>query len=417
MLTVTHPTGNTFVRALVHGLEEENLMYQFHTCLASGIGISGKIIQRVLKEQSQRRSFDLPKHRITTHPLREAVRLLASHLHLSPITAHEFGWASIDAVYQSLDLSVSRGLEDRASQISAVYGFEDGALHTFREARRIGGIKCFYDLPIAYWRLGREILMQEADLEPDWAMTIDGLMDSPEKLERKDQELALADAVFCASSFTKNSLKLYPDELKAPIYMIPYGSPDPVENSQSSLEKHRALPGSERPLKVLFLGGLSQRKGLSYLFAAVDKLGKSVELTIIGKRVSTSCPALEKNLAKHRYIESLPHNQVLEEMGKSDVFIFPSLFEGFGLVLLEAMSQGVVCITTPHTAGSDFITDGTDGYIVPVRDSDSIVEKVLFLKDNPDELSRMKHEAVKTASRQTWKRYQANMISGIRNEL
>ncbi|TVP77697.1 MAG: glycosyltransferase, partial [Puniceicoccaceae bacterium] len=172
-----------------------------------------------------------------------------------------------------------------------------------------------------------------------------------------------------------------------------------------------------QPLELLFVGGLSQRKGLSYLFAAVEALGKAVELTVIGRRPKVTCAALDRALAKHRHIESLPHAEVLEAMEASDVFVFPSVFEGFGLVLLEAMSRGVPCITTPNTAGPDIITDGVDGYIVPIRDVDAIVNRIENLLQNPDSLAAMSAAALATARQMTWERYGDDTVRHLREVL
>ena len=116
------------------------------------------------------------------------------------------------------------------------------------------------------------------------------------------------------------------------------------------------------------MGGLSQRKGLSYLLQAVKSLGSKIELTIVGRRV-TECRALDAEFCVHRWIPSLSHGAVLEEMSRHDVFVFPSLFEGYALVILEAMSQGLPVITTPNTGAEHFVSNGEDGFIVPIRDA------------------------------------------------
>ena len=71
-------------------------------------------------------------------------------------------------------------------------------------------------------------------------------------------------------------------------------------------------------------------------------------------------------------------------MREHDVFVFPSLFEGFGLVITEAMSQGVPVITTDRTAGPDLIQDGVDGWIVPAGSSIAIKEVLYKILENPE---------------------------------
>src|SRR5690606_15413134 len=100
------------------------------------------------------------------------------------------------------------------------------------------------------------------------------------------------------------------------------------------------------------------RKGLAYLFRACRQLGAAVELTVIGTKPTVPCAVLDRELASYRWVASCPHAEVLREMRAHDVFVFPSLFEGFGLVLLEALAMGLPVITTAHTAGPDLITEG-----------------------------------------------------------
>lgn len=412
MIRLIHPTGNANVRAVADALHRHQLLEQFHTCLADGVGVSGKLLRSLSPETSARRRFDLPPERVQTHPLRELLRQLAPRLKLTSLTRHETGWASVDAIYHALDRAAAKSLDARG--LRGVYAYEDGALATFTAARK-RGLSCAYDLPIAYWRLGRQIQAEEAELQPEWAGTLDAMLDSPEKLERKDQELAAADIVFCASTFTARSLDLYPGGLRKPVIQITYGAPSApkADNRKPETENRKRHPA----LRVLFVGGLSQRKGLSYLFESVAKLGKSVELTVVGRRPGAACPALDEALSKHRYIESLSHGGVLAEMEQADVFVFPSLFEGFGLVLLEAMSRGLPCITTAHTAGPDIITDGVDGFIVPIRNSEIIATRLEQLHSDRELLAQMSQAASEAAARLTWEQYGDRTVEAIAEAL
>jgi glycosyltransferase involved in cell wall biosynthesis len=181
--------------------------------------------------------------------------------------------------------------------------------------------------------------------------------------------------------------------------VIPYGSPQPVGQINSLANKK---------LRVLFVGGLSQRKGLSYLLNAANLLQDKISLTIIGSRIA-KCAPLDSALEKHRYIPSLPHQDILKEMDQHDVFVFPSLFEGFGLVILEAMARGIPVITTTHTAGPDVITDGLDGYIVPIRSAVAIAEKLELLANDREHLNRLKTAALVKAKQFSWDQYQRKL--------
>mgnify|MGYP000483547784 CR=1 FL=1 len=118
-------------------------------------------------------------------------------------------------------------------------------------------------------------------------------------------------------------------------------------------------------------------------------------------------------LETHRWIASLPHRGVLAEMRRHDVLAFPSLFEGFGLVILEAMSQGLPVITTPHTAGPDVIEDGRDGFLVPIRAPTAIAEKLELLHHDREKLAEMSRAAMKKAAQFTWDNYGQSILETI----
>ncbi|MEA3213390.1 MAG: hypothetical protein QOE70_6447 [Chthoniobacter sp.] len=402
MVAVTHPTGNANVRAVLSGLRRAGRLSAFYTSFGvSSASPRFRALPVSVRRQLERRAYDLPPGLLKTRPVRELVRLASGRV-CKPNAR------DVDAVYQNLDRSLAAVIAQGrlAPGTGTIYGYEDGCREAFRAARH-RGLSCCYDLPIGYWRAARLIFEEEAERQPDWAMTLTGLADSPEKLARKDEELALADSILVASSFTRETLALAP-AMDARISVIPYGAPVPA----STL---RPATRATTPLRVLFVGGLSQRKGLSYLFEAIDRLKAAATLTVIGRRPE-GCPALDRNLARHTWIPTLPHAGVLEAMREHDVLVFPSLFEGFGLVILEALAQGLPVITTPHTGGPDILTEGDDGFIIPLRSTAAIEEKLAVLARDRVRLEAMRHQALRTAARHPWSRYGDRVAELIRSD-
>lgn len=164
---------------------------------------------------------------------------------------------------------------------------------------------------------------------------------------------------------------------------------------------------------MLFVGSLGQRKGLSYLFDACRQVRSAVTLTVIGRKPDEPCAALDRELRAVRWIPSCPHPQILAEMAAHDVFVFPSLFEGFGLVLLEALAMGLPVITTPHTAGPDLIRDGVEGYIVPIRDSAAIAGRLERLHRDPGLLAGMSQRARQRAREYSWENYEKTLAACV----
>lgn len=411
MILFSHPTGNANVRHAALGLHRAGLLGEFWTCVNyRETPWLRRMLPASLSRQLGRRTFPAElAGSIRTFPLRELGRLLAPRAGLRSLVRHENGPLSVDAVYRSLDRRVSRRLED--GRFSAVYAYEDGARESFRVATRQDKLR-IYDLPIGYWRASRAILLEETEREPEWAMTLHGTLDSPQKTARKDAELHQADLVIVASTFTRRTLEQAPD-FRGTVMTIPYGAP--------ALDLSPGQPAPPRgrgdKLRVLFVGSLGQRKGLSYLFRAVRSLGAGVELTVIGSRPLVECPALDRELRAVRWIPTCTHREVLAEMAAHDVFVFPSLFEGFGLVLLEAMAMGLPIITTPNTAGPDLITDGLEGFIVPIRSDQAIAERLDLLRRNPDLRADMAERARARAREFTWAHYGESLAACISSGL
>lgn len=408
MILFSHPTGNANVRHAALALQRGGLLAEFWTTLnfAPPPFIRAAMPSKWRRQLDRRGYPEELRPKLRSSPWREAVRHIEGRLGVGVLSRHETGPCSVDGVYRSLDRRVAQRL--RTGSFSGVYAYEDGAELSFRAARALGR-KAIYDQPIGYWRAARALLEEEAHLQPEWAITLSGNRDSTRKNARKDAELELADLVVVASSFTRQTLAA--SGRRHNVAVIPYGAPTVASVIAPRIRK----PGEK--LRALFVGSLGQRKGLSYLFAAAQELAGGVELTVIGRRPTIACPALDRELGRVRYIETCPHREILEEMARNDVFIFPSLFEGFGLVLLEAMAMGLPIIATPHTAAPDLVTDGQEGFIVPIRSSSAIAERLDTLRRDPALGQAMAARAIARAREFTWENYERQLAAAVQSTL
>lgn len=316
----------------------------------------------------------------------------------------------MDKVYHNLDNNVSQFILKHYDEIDAVYAYDDGAYIQFKQAKKLG-IKCLYDLPIIHWRTYQRLLQSEELINPEWAETLGNTFrDSEEKLKRKDEELTLADHIFVASTFTKYSIEQDFPYQHADISVVPYGFPDIYKDRIYTSVK-------DRKIRFLYVGRLSQAKGLSYMFKAFDKFKNEIELTLVGQRSTNKCQVLNKALAENNYLGILSHDEVLKEMRNNDVLIFPSLFEGFGMVVTEAMSQGTPVLTTNRTCGVNFIENGENGWIVNAADVEQLQIVIQSIIDNREHLADIGRKAMRTAEQRPWLRYEEELSSKIKELL
>jgi glycosyltransferase involved in cell wall biosynthesis len=92
-------------------------------------------------------------------------------------------------------------------------------------------------------------------------------------------------------------------------------------------------------------------------------------------------------------------------MRESDVLVFPSLFEGFGQVITEAMAQGTPVITTERTAGPDIIQHGKNGWLIKAGSVNSLKEMLEGIIANPGMIETVGKAALETARQRPWSEY------------
>lgn len=353
-------------------------------------------------ELSRRTWVSSQSFSIQNYPWQEVIRILLSRTRLAPRLGFSYG-DLVHWVYLCLDRQVAK---HHIQGLNAIYTYEDLAATTFQEAKQ-QGILCLYDLPIPFYRMTRNIMRQEAESFPEIAPAIESIHEPTWKIERKEQEVKLADHIFVASSVTKNSLLEIGVEPEK-ISVIPYGAP---------IDYFQPQPKTDDCFRALFVGRVSPRKGVHYLLQAWQELRlNNAELVFVGTNMF---PAgwFEQYKDIYRHVPSVPHPLLNQYYSSASVLVFPSLVEGFGLVLLEAMACGIPVITTPNTAGPDILTDGVEGFIVPIRDVEALKEKLEWCHTHPAELAQMGRAARRKAEQLNWALYRQRLATQVRSLL
>ena len=261
------------------------------------------------------------------------------------------------------------------SSTSAVYAYEDGALRTFRRAERLG-IARVWDLPTRHHQATKDLWRDEMQRWPD-AIDRPPHREPAWKDRRKDAELALATTVSVASSYVKSTLERL--DLRAPVVVIPYGFPVDLFRP-----KARRPAG---PFRVLSVGAHDIPKGTPYLLEAWKRAAiPGAELHLVGSlRLGKSF--LDGYAGGFRHTPALPRAELEAHYTTADLLVFPTLGDGFGLVIQEAMCCATPVITTFCGGGPECITDGTDGWLLPARDVDALVEKLRWAAANRDQVA------------------------------
>jgi glycosyltransferase involved in cell wall biosynthesis len=203
---------------------------------------------------------------------------------------------------------------------------------------------------------------------------------------RRVEEYAVADAVLCPSGFVKESF-LRRGFSAERIFVVPYG----MSLSETPDE---SAPVHDETFRVLYVGQISPRKGLRYLFEAFSGLRHPrKELVIVGPAGQPS--GLENIVPPPGTIFRgvLKGEALARAYREASVFVLPTVEEGLALVLGEALSFGAPVIATDHSGAADLFTPGREGFIVPIRDPGAITEKLQQLADDPALRERMSTDA------------------------
>lgn len=161
---------------------------------------------------------------------------------------------------------------------------------------------------------------------------------------------------------------------------------------------------------ALFCGSWDHMKGIRYLIDAFDALARDsrpVPLTILGPGPSAESVRgafSEQARPFVRVLDRLPEEAVMTEYRRHDLLVFPSTYEGFGLVVIEAMSQGLPVVGTPVGCVPDVVTDGESGLLVPARDSHALAAAVARLMADPDGRARLGARAAARVRDMSWRR-------------
>jgi glycosyltransferase involved in cell wall biosynthesis len=287
------------------------------------------------------------------------------------------------------------------------WGFQGSSLQCLKAANGLDK-NSVCEMTIAHLPFAKKLLTEEAKIQPDWADTID-FFNFPAWYEKRlIEEPQHANKVIAISKFLKHSL-IESGISEERITVVPLGF-----EPESIRYKEQTQSIRNRPLRVLFAGRVTQRKGISYLLEAMKGIEKTeIELHVIGN-IHGNNETFFRHRNLFQYTPGVSQHTLFQKYCEYDALIFPSLLEGFGLVTVEAMGAGLPVITTANTNAYELIQDEVNGYLIPIRSSEAIVAALLKLRQlSDDQFRNMRLAARQTALQYTWLNHQKKVESFI----
>jgi glycosyltransferase involved in cell wall biosynthesis len=249
----------------------------------------------------------------------------------------------------------------------------------------------------------RELFYQEIEKVPEAKASLMEETEMSPLFAHNDEAFMQADAVICASSFTRHSLTYAGS--KNPAHVVGYGV-------DLKLFSARTVAPEARPLTVGFVGALSQRKGARYLLAALALLPKGSAKLVIYTRAAVDRDLIRGFEGLDVEIRGgLSDEALAADIKRCDLVALPSIAEGFGLVILEAMACGVPVLCTTSTGGADFIKHRQDGLLIEPGNAEAIHKELDWALTHRGELFQIGQAARTKAEQYTWAEYRRKFFA------
>lgn len=262
----------------------------------------------------------------------------------------------------------------------------------------------------------RQIYDKDMDLSPDFAMRLRKEMSrcwNPTILDRAKREILSSQKFLVPSNFVSTSLK-YSGVKENQMLYCPYGV-DASRFSQKNYEDVKNM--NDRPLRFIYVGGVKELKGISYLLKAFMNIPQDkAELTIVGA-YRPQDKDIQPYLRRVHFTGMVLHSEVPNLLKAADVFVFPSLGEGFSLSVLEAAAVGLPLIISENAGVTDVIRNNKEGLVIPIQSSKAIEDAVTWFVNHPEAICPMGMAARAKALEYTWERYYKTAAEQIRRSL
>lgn len=339
----------------------------FHSVLlANSVAAHGHSVK--IYSSAPRRFFKGLHDLVQTHLVPSPLQIAGHFLHRSfprRLTSLDTGFfdASVSAVMGRPEL---------------YFGWATESLYSARHTKKYGGV-FILDRACPHRDFQENMVERESDRlgvpyvrQPQWFRN------------RQLEEYELARAILVPSEYTART---FPEPLRGKLIRAPLlgrcSEPKSIRNTPQAT------------FTVGVVGGSPIRKGYLYLLRAWKKLALPNSKLILRSGDLSAYPALRELLSGMTNVEFVGYVPDISDFyQRCDVFILPSIDDGFGMALIEAMMNGRACITTTNTGASELLTDGQDALIIDPADEDQLATAVLRLHQDPSFRAHLAASAV-----------------------
>lgn len=407
--SIANPGVGPHVQATLTAYQEHNMLDTFYTTLYHKPGTSfnhflNKYLPELRKQLERRQVKNIENFNVKSISRYELLRIISDKIFPPSVTDFVWEWGEL-----AFDNWVANQLNQ---QLNWIHTYEHCSLVTLQQAKKLQ-IKSFYEQPSQHFSFFEKTAKEQLKKYPE-LKSAETLLLVDQKSERRNQrraqELNICDYIICNSTFTKRTLT----EANVPsekIITIPLAFPDCI----------KYIPKRSISEKTIFIcaGNQSLRKGTYLLYKAWQKCNfkaTEAELWLVG---SNQLPLIVRaGLGEEvKFIPNLPYADLIQLFTQAHVLVLPTLADGFGMVITEAMAQGLPVITTYNSGGPDIITEGKNGFLLEAGNIEQLANKLKWCVANKDQLEIMGENALEKAASYPWASFRKQLVKEITSRI
>jgi glycosyltransferase involved in cell wall biosynthesis len=294
--------------------------------------------------------------------------------------------------------SFSRWAADILNQenFDVVHGFSGVCEEVFLAARRESMVRTLVR-GSAHIEEQYEILLEEQRRTGERAY-LPGLW----MRNREIREYELADYIIVLSTYAYDSF-VRRNMTPAKLRILPLGAQlDLFRPPASVIAERCARIRRGEPLRVLTVGSFSLQKGAWDYLAVAKTLRSKCSFRFVGNVLKKARPLKEQAGDTIEFVPRVAQHELPDMYEWGDIFLFPTIHDGYAVVLAQALAAGLPILSTENCAAPDLIEQGTDGWVFPIRRPELFVERIRWCDEHRDELAEMVQQTYNHYAPRDW---------------
>ena len=348
--------------------------------------------------------WGIPRKSLRTFPLYGVLSRFAGQLR------EKISWSADGFLHPLFSRWAVRRL--RTESWDVIYSFSGISEEIDREPALSGALRIMVR-GSAHIRVQQQILSEEEQRTGE-------KLDLPSKwmIGREEREYQLADRIVVLSSFAYDSFRTMgvpPEKLR----ILPLGTETSAFRPvREVIEARRNRILADGPLRVLFVGGLAWRKGLADLRDLVAGVERNrFHFRFVGPVWQGAESVVASLTGRAEFPGKRPQRELPGEYAWGDVFVFPTLEDGYAVVLAQACASGLPILATSNCCGPDLIREGRTGWVLPIRSPEAFRSRLEWCDTHRKDLAEMVTAAYTEFRTRDWSDVAADLEALCRAEI